>query len=473
MEQLGLAPLLERLGFNGRQRAVALGSIIARMAQPGSERATWRWLCERSALGELLEVDFETLNVMQLYRASDRLMAHREAIEDHLFGQVTELFHLQHTVTFYDLTNTFFEGEAAAQPKAQRGHSKEKRSDCPLLTLGLVLDGSGFVRRSQVFAGNVREGETLEQMLAALKAPPRALVVMDAGVAQEDNITWLRDHGYRYVVVSRPRTRHFDPGQAKAITTRSGQQVHLHKVVDQDRDEVRLYCYSEARAKKEAGISRRFAERFESGLRKLHQGLSRPRARRRLDSIWQRIGRLQEKSRGLAQHYVVEVLPDPSGQNAVAVSWQPQPRTGSMLTHPGVYCLRTNLIEWDPESLWRTYTMLTDLEAVFRSLKSELGLRPIFHSKQNRSDGHLFISVLAYQLVQTIRTRLRLHGNTACWTTLRRILEGQQRITATFRCQDGRTLHVRKPTRPETSQQAIYDALRIHPAPGGINKMIV
>ena len=210
MEQVGLGELLEGLGFNGRQRAVAMALIIGRMAQPGSERATWRWLCQRSGLGELLEVDFESLSLMRLYRVSDVLMAHREAIENHLFERVTELFSLKHTVTLYDLTNTFFEGEAHGQPKARRGHSKEKRSDCPLLTLGLVLDGSGFVRRSEVFAGNADEDKTLAPMLAALQAPQDALVVMDAGIATEKNIAWLRDHGYRYLVVSRQRARLFD-----------------------------------------------------------------------------------------------------------------------------------------------------------------------------------------------------------------------------------------------------------------------
>ena len=136
MEQLGLEALLERLTA---RRALAMATIVARMAAPGSERASWRWLCERSALGELLGVDFERMSMMRLYRASDALLARRAAIEAHLFEQVADLFGLPQTVTLYDLTNTFFEGEAAAQPKAERGHSKEKRSDCPLLTLGLVL----------------------------------------------------------------------------------------------------------------------------------------------------------------------------------------------------------------------------------------------------------------------------------------------------------------------------------------------
>ena len=144
-----------------------------------------------------------------------------------------------------------------------------------------------------------------------------------------------------------------------------------------------------------------------------------------------------------------------------------------MISHPGVYCLRTNVDDWDEETLWRSYTTLTDVEAVFRSLKSELGLRPIFHRTQKRSDGQLFITVIAYQLVQTIRRRLRETGEHASWDTLRAILHGQHRVTATFRRKDGRTLHVRKPTRAENRQQAIYRALGADPAPGGIKKMIV
>ena len=250
MDQLGLRPLLEELGIGASLRAAAIGSIIARMARPGSERATRRWLGERSALGELLEVDFETMGPMQLYRASDALMAHREAIEHHLFDRTMGLFDLHPTVTLYDLTNTFFEGEAARQPKAKRGHSKDKRSDCPLLTLALVLDASGFVRRSQVFAGNVREHRTLAEMLDALDAPREALVVMDRGIATEECVKWLRDNDYRYLVVSRERIRHFDPEAAQRIETASRHGVHLHKVVSDDAQEVRLHCFSEERANK-------------------------------------------------------------------------------------------------------------------------------------------------------------------------------------------------------------------------------
>ena len=473
MDQLGLRTRLEALGIGASVRTAAIGSIIARMARPGSERATRRWLGERNALGELLGVDFETMGPMRLHRASDALMAHREAIEHPLFDRAMDLFDLHPTVTLYDLTNTYFEGEASGQPKARRGHSKDKRTDCPLLTLGLVLDASGFVRRSQVFAGNVREHHTLAAMLDALNAPRGALVVMDRGIATEDRVRWLREHQYRYLVVSRERTRHFDADAALSIETASHHRVHLHKVLSDDGQEARLYCFSEARAAKERAIVERFAQRFEAALTRLSDGLSKPRTHKRTDQLWQRIGRLKETSRGVAQHYDIALDTDETGERATAVRFTRRPLPGSMLTHPGVYCLRTNQTDWDESTLWRTYFTLTDIEAVFRSLKSELGLRPIYHHKPIRAEGHLFISVIAYQLVQVIRRRLRQTGQCASWTTLRRILEGQQRITATFRRADGRTLHVRKATRAEPSQQAIYEALGIDHAPGGIRKTLV
>ena len=161
----------------------------------------------------------------------------------------------------------------------------------------------------------------------------------------------------------------------------------------------------------------------------------------------------------------------------MAVRWQRQPVTGSMLTHPGVYCLRSNVTDWDEAQLWQTYTLLTDIEAVFRALKSELGLRPIYHRTPRRAEGHLFITVIAYQLVQVIRRRLAQCQDESCrrasWTTLRRILGARQRVTATFQRRDGRTVHSRKATRPEPKLQAILDALGIRASPGGTQQEIV
>lgn len=198
-----------------------------------------------------------------------------------------------------------------------------------------------------------------------------------------------------------------------------------------------------------------------------------PGATKRIAKLWERIGRLKEKSHGVGQHGSITVEPDADGVNAQAIRWERQPVDGTLLTHPGVYCLRTNELTWGSEQLWRTDVMLTDLEAVFRSLKSELGLRPVYHQTAERAEGHLFITVLAYQFVQIIRRRLQAHGIIDRWSSLRAILAGQCRVTATFRRPDGRALHLRKATQPEPAQLAIIRALGSDPTPGGVHKMIV
>ena len=472
LEQLGFVKKLVDLGINGVTRAAILGNIIGRMAEPASELATWNWLQAHSALGELIDVNFCNLSHMSLYRASDVLMRHRAAVEEHLFSSVQALFSLEETVTLYDLTNTYFEGEAAANPKARYGRSKEKRRDCPLVTLGLVLDGSGFVRRSRTFEGNVSEGSTLAEMLAGLAAPPGAMVIMDAGIATEANLAWLIKQGYRYLVVRRGGARQFDETQAIAIDTAGGETLRIQKAHSEDGQEVYLYCHSPGREAKETAMVTRFAQGFEAGLQKIAEGLSKPRSEKRHDKLLERIGRLKEKSRGASQHYAVHLLTDDSGETVTALTWEKLLVTGTMATHPGVYCLRSNELTWDAERLWRTYTMLTDLESVFRSLKSELGLRPVFHSKEGRSDGHLFITVLAYQCVQILRTQLKAAGINDSWAELRKTLSVQQRVTASFRRSDGRSIHVRKSTVAEPTLKEIYAALGINPAPGGTKKLI-
>jgi hypothetical protein len=470
---LGLDRILADLGFNGVQRAAVAGSLIGRMTAPGSELATWQWLRSQSALGELLDVDFEAMPLGRLYRVTDLLVRHRAAIEAALFGRVQDLFSLPATVTLYDLTNTYFEGTAAANPRAARGHCKQKRSDCKLVTLGLVLDGSGFVRRSKMFNGNVAEASTLAEMLDGLGAPEGALVIMDAGIATAANIAWLAARKYRYLVVSRERGRQFDPAQAVEVLTASKETVRLQRVLSEDGQEVRLYCHSPGREAKERAITDRFVTRFEAGLARLAEGLTKPRGKKDLATIQQRIGQLKKSSRGIGQHYEVTVVADETGTNAAAITWTRMPVAGTMLTDPGVYCLRSNELTWDAPRLWRTYITLTDLEAVFRSLKSELGLRPVFHHKADRTDGHLFVTVLAYQMVQVIRRKLAAQEPHLSWTSLRAILAVQQRVTATFHQRDGRVLHVRKATVAEPALRKLYDALGIDAAPGGVRKHTV
>jgi transposase len=473
LRELGLDEALTELGFNRHQRAAAIGNIIARLCAPGSERASAGWLAKRSALGELIDYDYSAMSLNRLYHASDQLLKHKSVLQEHLFERERSLFSLTETITLYDLTNTFFEGQGKRNELARRGMSKEKRSDCPLVTLALVLDGSGFPRRSEIFEGNASEAKTLERMLTDLQPSAQATVVMDAGIATQANIDWLSERGYRYLVVSRERRRQFDPEQAESITTRSGQSVQLQRCVDDDTGEVRLYCQSPAREEKERAMQRQASERFEQGLTQLAEGLSKKTGVKRHEKVLERLGRLRERHARAAQHYQVELTRAPENDHVTAIHWQRLPVPGSQATHPGVYCLRTNRDDWDEATLWRTYTMLTDLEAVFRSLKSELGLRPVYHQTTERVRGHLFITVLAYHIVHAMRTRLKRHNIHDCWDSLRHQLANQQRVTVTLQDRQKRTHQIRKTTKAEDQERHIYEALGIHHLPGKTRKAIL
>lgn len=473
LQQLQLDAKMKALGFNRHQLSAAIGTIVARMAYPASELATHQWLQQCSGLGELIGYDFEGMGLDRLYQVSDLLWEHHDELEAHCYQRELSLFQMDETITLFDLTNTFFEGAAKDVETAKRGRSKEKRYDCPLVTLGLVLNGDGFPRRSQIFSGNASEPETLQDMLAGLQATPATTVVLDAGLATEDNIRWLKDNGYYYLVVSRKRKRTFDENEATLVKDLPNQQVRVQRIFNKQTDEVELYCHSQAREEKERAIQNQFAKRFEAALQTLADGLSKKGATKQYDKVLERIGRLKEKYALAAQYYDITVTKDDASGKASAMQWTHLEKPHSRVSHPGVYCLRTNQNDWDEATLWRTYTMLTDLEAVFRSLKSELGLRPIYHRRENRVNGHIFITLLAYHAVQTLRSQLKAHGIHDSWQTLRAKMENQQRVTVMMKRADGKTIHLRKATRAEPHQETIFRTLGITAPPGSVQKTVV
>jgi hypothetical protein len=256
------------------------------MAHPGSELATHAWLQQHSGLGDLIDFDFEAMDLNRLYRASDLLFKHQA------------IFGFSPTITLYDLTNTYFEGICAGVAKAKRGHSKESRSDCPLVTLAVALDSSGFVRRSKVFAGNASEPTTLKDMLTSLNAAPGATVVMDAGIATEANLTWLGENGYHYLVKSRLRERQFDPEGATEVKTAGDVTIKMNRVLDKQ-GQALLYCHSPAREQKDRAIDDAKAAAFVAACEKIKVGLSKPRGAKDVDTIMERLGRAKQRfSRG-------------------------------------------------------------------------------------------------------------------------------------------------------------------------------
>lgn len=488
LKKLKLDDKLKELGFNRHQLNAAIGAIIGRMAVPGSELATHYWLQNHTGLGELLGYDYESMSLTRMYHVSDLLLKNKKQLEQHLYLRERTLFNFEETITLYDLTNTYFEGSGKFNVLAAHGRSKEKRSDCPLVTLGLVLDGSGFPQRSDVFSGNASEPKTLQAMIQGLQKPMfdksddrqkqlleknKPTIVMDAGIATEDNINWLKNEHYPYLVVSRKRHREFLEDEAVEVKKDRDCTVKVQKVINEKTGEVELYCHSSRREQKEKAIQERFSTRLEDELSNLSDGLNKKGCLKKYDKVVERIGRLRQKYSKASKNYQISVKKDEQTGNASHVTWECKPSPDSTDTYPGVYCLRTSRDDLDESTLWRTYTMLTDLEAVFRSLKSELGLRPVFHQKTKRVSGHLFITLLAYHLVHTIRVQLKEKEIHTSWSDLRKQLRGQNRTTVTMQCQNGTSVHIRKSTRPEPRQQVIYKAMNLTWNPGRTIKKVV
>ncbi len=468
------------LGLKSADIAAIIGVLCGRMIVPGSERATHYWLQNLSALGELIDFDFSLVTLDRFYKASDHLLKHKEQIEDHLRKVEVGIFGLEERIILYDLTNTFFEGTGKYNPKAKYGRSKEKRNDCPLVTLGLVLDMQGFPKRSRIFEGNVSEPSTLETMINGLSDgdnPQQSLlkptVVMDAGIATEDNVKWLRGHKYRYIVVSRKKKVEI-PDDVKMVPVKQDDKtktvlVQAGLVYNKEIDEMELYCHSVDKEKKEESIKSKFQERFEAELLKTDKALNLKNGTKRYDKVIEKIGRLKERFKRISHLYKITINKDDDSGKATKVKWLRKKEKKVS----GVYCLRTYQQDLNEKEIWDIYTMLTDIEDAFRCMKSELGLRPNYHHIERRSDGHIFITLVAYHIMQTIRIKLREKGIYFCWETVRVRLSSHMRVSTTLKREDGRVVHIRKSSRAESNHKEIYDALDLPQQLGKTLKAII
>jgi len=470
IKELALDEKLIDLGFRKPAVDAAVGVIATRLIAPSSERAAHIWLQNITALDDLLGADFSGLSQDRIYKVSDMLLHHKAEIEAHLCTREGSLFQLGERIILCDLTNTFFEGSGKYNSKAHFGVSKEKRMDCPLVTLGLVLDADGFPKKSDVFAGNVSEPGTLAGMIAALSSDDatKPIVVIDAGIATEKNLQWLKDHGYAYIVVSRKKSE-VPPG-LEMVTVREGKErlIRAALVNNQDAGEAELYCHSTAKEVKEEGIKNRFERRFEEALQTVQTGLAKKYGTKKYEKVLEKIGRLKERHKRVARRYEIAITPDESNR-VKAITWERKEQN----SHSGFYCLRSNRLDFKEQELFDIFSMLTDIEDAFRSMKSDLGLRPVYHHNEYRADGHLFITVLAYHVLHAIRFKLRQKGITHSWPVIRKGLSTHVRITTTMKRDDGKMIHIRKSCRPEPFQIQIYDALNLPRRPGKTTKTIL
>jgi transposase len=461
-EQLGFRKILKEAGFSKKEIDLATLAIVGRLVHPGSDLGTVRWAREISGIDELIGTNFKTLGKNALYKIGEKLYEKKEYIDLRLQEREGALFNLDRKIILYDLTNTYMEGTGWKSDLAKYGHSKEKRMDCPLVTLGFVIDGQGFPLASKVLRGNQMGPETLKDMLEELqkslpdtgKAP---IVIMDAGIGTQGNLDMIREKGYDYLVVSRKHyDKEIDPDAMIEITDGKDRVIKA-QLIKKDGEQI-LYCESAMRRKKEEAIKTRLQQRFESGLEKIRASLTKPRGTKNYDKVLIRLGKLQEKNNRVAHFYHIEVIRDPKNNRAVDLKWTVD--TGLMEERfGGRYYLRTSRMDLGPSDIKSLYTTLTNVEDSFRSMKSDLGMRPIYHQKDLGIRSHLYITVLAYHVLQYLRHQLRGQGIHIRWAGLRERLMTHVRVTTSFTNDEGRRVFIRNSSQPNLFNTRIYQAL--------------
>ena len=465
VKELKLPEKLAELNFSPKQSAIAIGSIIARATFPASERATHSRLIHQSGLGELLDIDFGSTSLNQFYEISDQLLRHKKELEQHVTMRQKQLHHYTNTIMLFDLTNTYLEGQAKGIAKAQFGVSKEKRSDCRLITLGLVLNQQGFLSRSEFLPGNVSEPKSLKDAIEALSSTEDLLkptIIMDAGIATEDNLLWLRANHYTYIVSARQKAPPGEiTGEPVLVGNSENYQVKVTELTVTGQEKW-LYCESPAKEATASSMKTFFQKRIEGDLDKLAAGVQKPKGRKKLPKVLERIGRLREKHRSISGCYEINAIPSDDGLTAIRIEWKVlSEKLADKLT--GRYYLRTNLRHLGAKELWDLYNSIRTVEDAFRFMKSSLGMRPVYHQKGHRVDGHLWITILAYTLIQDVLHRLRAKGIVYHWETIRTQLSSRIRVSMRAKTNSPATVHLRNTTEAEQFHLAIYNALGFSP----------
>ena len=469
--QLGIEAILQGAGLSERARRLTEAMTLNRLIYPLSEHAMPDWV-RRSALGDILKESFSKLDDDALYRNLDRLHPNREYIERELAEREKTLFNLADTVYLYDLTSTYFEGQAKANSQAKRGYSRDKRPDCKQVVVGLVLDRDGFPKAHEVFDGNIQDRSSVEAMLEALEKrmgkKPGATVIVDRGMAYDQNLEQIQKRGLHYLVAGlQPERNHWldelenDDGWEQVLRTPSPRNPFQKKTRveikrQQKGDVVYILCRSEGREEKDRAIRETHEAKLVRDLTKLQQRVQKGRLKKE-EKIHQAIGRLMERYPRVARYYRMDY--DAEQQQ---VSWKELADKKKIAQKlDGSYVLKTDRQDLTADEVWRTYILLTRVEDAFRDMKSPLMERPIFHHLKHRTQTHIFLCVLAYHLLAAIEHRFLQAGIHTSWWTIRQQLSTHQVVTIVLPTADGRVLKIRKATTAEPLHREIYSTLRI------------
>jgi len=464
----GLEELCEQLLPIGKERIawakMAAVLVLARFCQPSSELHIAEDWYRRTALVDLLQLGEEAIDKDRLYRGLDHLLAHKAALEAHLSKRCGELFAVENEVLLYDITSTYFEGQAKRNPQAQRGYSRDHRPDCKQVCIALVVTFDGFPLGYEVFAGNTHDSRTLQTIVATMEARHGVLGrvwITDRGMASADNLAWLRQTGRRYIIgAPKSELKKFGAELARPDGWRTVQEgVEVKLTSHPESGETVILCRSEDRRNKERAMHDKFSGRIEAALERLAARIAR--AKKRLDpaSVNRQIGRILQQNQRAAARFVIALQPDhcPAGFR-LTVTYSASFDDWATLSE-GAYLLRSNISDWTDRQLWKAYIQLTQAEAAFRIQKDQLNVRPIWHHREDRVQAHILVCFLAFVLWKSLEMWQQRAG---LGNSPRTILEELARIQSHDVVLPTTThgqIRLRCVTQPDPAQAALLDRL--------------
>ena len=467
IEKLGLKDCLRKLGFSKKTVDKALMAIIARAIFTASEHKTADILEKYSELKALLNYSY-TITHKQLYAIADKLYGHKATIEPELYQNIKTMFHLKDKILIFDISNTYFETSKRDSELAKHGgNSKEKRNDCPIVVFTAVVNEQGFIKHSGIYEGTTTDGSLLKTIIEALEVYVKAegekldTIVIDAGIADEGNLQYLRSKGYKYVAISRKyiSDHQVDEQTQKVIelTGRGKKQVELKIIPPENEIDTFMYVESEEKRKKEESIDEKTSQAYIKALQKIQASLDKKRGIKSIAKISERLGRAKEKHKKVSGKYKISTSDD--GKNISSIAWEKLPTKAQEDKTKGIYFIRTNYKTTTETQLWKIYNTIREVESTFRCLKTDLNVRPVYHQRDKRIESHIFLTILAYQLVNTIRYQLKAKGINYDWTNIVRILNSHRTQTIELESPT-KTTYIRKPGRPSIAVRQIYKATK-------------
>src|SRR5664280_1840734 len=455
---------------------VAAVLAINRLCAPGSELAIEQRWYPATALDDLLEIEEGKINDSRLYRCLDRILPHKTKLEQHLKQRYGELFGAEFDVLLYDLTSTYVEGAAEKNPMMRRGYSRDHRPDCEQMVIALIVNQEGFPFSYETFDGNRADVSTMETILRMVErkyGKARRIWVFDRGIVSEENLAAIRKRGGQYLVgTPRSQMKQFEAELLKEDWTQVRPEVKVKQVAIPQGEETYILCRTEGRQEKENAIRKRFSSRMEDALKRLTKTIAAGRLKDR-NKMERRLGGIQARHGSVRDMYEVSLRDTAEG---VRLSWQmKEGRKTWRELREGAYLLRTNLTADSAEELWSKYMQLTEAEASFRALKSELSIRPLFHQKEPRVKAHVMVAFLGYALWVTIKHLLKRRppmvpketsssvDNAVPLSPMKAIalLSTLQSADIILPTTDGRELRLRRVTEPDPEQRSLLQQLHI------------